>query len=195
MLSLSHLQNFPFDTMEELSLAFNKGTAEPVIPKDFAREWSMKNESSSIQGVTKFCFSMPFLLAIGMIVFSYLSENIKWYDTVIALIISLIIFHPMASKNFGIFRKLLIYFTIGLCIYFFVKSNQDFGILTFLSLVMLFFFEFTYYLSLQEIIKRIVVDEDLLFRLWDTSIMAIRYKDGKVIFKDKQLNPKEQHGI
>ena len=176
--------------MEELSFAFNKGIAEPVIPKDFARDWAIKNESSSVKGMVKFCFMMPFFLAIGIIILAYKNESIQWYDALISLIVSLIIFHPMASENFGIIRKLIIYFAIGLCIYCFVKSNLAFGILTFLSLTILFFLEFTYFLSLKEIVKRILIDEDLISKLWDKSIMAIRYTDGKTVFKDKQFDAK-----
>jgi hypothetical protein len=181
--------------MQELSFSIENKSAKILVPIDFAREWAVTSEKSSVKGSVTFCFFMPVLLAICMIFLGVLMDSIKWYDVLIALIISLIVFHPMAIKSFGFFRKIIIIITMGFCIYFCINVNISYVVLIFLSLLTLSFWELSYYISIQEIKKVILSDFDLLKLLWENQTLAIKFTDGTVFFKGMSFDSSSVHTI
>lgn len=187
MTDLTHLQNFPFKTLENLSTAFNEGKAEPIVPRDYARKWATHSPESSIRKMTSLFFAMPFLIIIGMIILANKSDAIRWYHVLSTSIASLIIFNPMASMTLGGLRKLIIYATLGFTAYLFIVGKNDFGFLLLYSLGMLFFYELTYFSALKELVAKILTNEQLLKDLWEKKIVSIRFVDGKIISIDKTI--------
>ena len=189
MATISGLHNFPFRSLEELSLAFNQGKAEPVVPVDFSREWATRSPQSSVKLPVSFCFGMTFIAVIGMIIFSIYSQQIRWFHVFGVAGGALTIFTPMSKSTFGKWpRKLVIYLTFGLTVYFFISGKNHFGYLFLLSIAILFFYEFTYFLALREIVAKILSDEDLLSTLWEKGIMCVRFTDGRICNVKGMLN-------
>ncbi len=185
MNDLTHLKNFPFSNMEEFSFAFNSGKAEPVVPKEFAKDWALKSPLSRIRKTVTISYGMPIFLLVGIIIISNYSYSIKWYHALGVAFFSVFVFSNSGRTTLGGFRKVLSYVFIGFILYFFIIGSNDFGILFLLGFGMLFFWELTYFMALKEIVSVLLVDVTLLEELWNKKIVLIRFTDGYVVGLEK----------
>lgn len=188
MNDLSHLQNFPFHNLEELSFAFNSGTAEPVVPKEFAKDWVLNSPLSRTRKTATILYGVPVFMYAGIIAFSNYNTNVTWYHGLGAAMFSVFVFSNYGRSSLGVFRKILSYAFIALTFYFFITRHNDFGILCLLSLGTLFFWELTYFIALKEIVSVLLINKTFLEEMWNKKMVFIRFNDGKVVSIDSSFN-------
>jgi hypothetical protein len=182
-------KKFPFKDMDEFSAAFKNGIAEPVIPGNFARDWASKDPNSSVKTqVTVLNRVLP-LLFFGLIIYlTFKSEELKWYHSLIAIFVNTFAFSQNLSQSFRTGSFIILF---GLTIYLY-STGSPFGNLIALTFGTLVSLKLADYFAFKDIVENILTNENLTTKLWDSGIMAIRYPEGKVIFKDNQIKIKKR---
>lgn len=190
MSNLNHLQNFPFKSMEELNMAVLNKQAEPVVPLNFARQWGT-NRSIHVKRSYIFLIKILSITSfLAIIFFSFINENIRWYDTIISYLFSFLIIQTLYDHKFRNRIEIRIIGLVGLAALIFILNQKkiDYSILYFISACNIFFYSYMDKLALKGIIKDALTYNEILTELWDQDILWIKTSNGELYRKSKDNN-------
>lgn len=173
--TLHHLENFPFQNMDEFRNAFTTGIAEPVVPISFAKAWAIKGSDSSILfKTTIFSSLIPMVLLVGVIYITNKSESLHWYHSIGLVLASVIVFHVI-HKSYSLVINLLI---AAVAVVFLFKMHESTAYLAAMGYLIPFSMAINERLVLEGIIDKILSDADFTSRLWNDGVLAVRYTNG-----------------
>lgn len=175
--NLNHLDNFPFQNMDEFRNAFKTGIAEPIVPISFAKAWAIKGSDSSILlKTTIFGSLIPLVLLVGLVYFSIKSESIQWFHSIGSVLATTIVFF-IIHKRFSLVVNLLF---AAVAVGFLFKLNHSTAYLVAMSYFIPFSMAINERFLLEGIVDKILIDADFTSHLWNDGVLAIRYTNGDI---------------
>jgi hypothetical protein len=178
--SVEDLSNFPFSTFEEFKKSVITGVVRPGVDRGVAYRWAGGGihapKSLNLQ-VTLLAF-LPFLAAIGFIVFIVVTKSWLMLLTLPVLLIAFFVFHPSSAMIFGAIRSAFIGLSIIGFLYAWFSGKNSLMALT-LSLVIIWYSQRRIYnQSVKHLIDAITQHEDLLCLIWQAKAMNLAFSNG-----------------
>jgi len=112
---VEQLDHFPFHNFQEFNKAVFEGVAHPGVDRGVALQWSQggKYAPTSLRLMNTFFTFLPFLAALGFIVFAIATRTWLLLIALPVLFIAFFIFHPGSAMIFGPTRSLFILMSFG----------------------------------------------------------------------------------
>lgn len=183
---VEELKNFPFKTFAELKKATTEGIANVGIDRGVALQWAQNGiySSSWLRTQVLFLAFLPFLAAIGFVVYAIMTKSWLLLLALPVLLICFFVFHPSSAMIFGFIRSGLIgLIFLGLA----WGLVSGIGWLTALALTLapIWYAQRTIYRkAVNGLTFAVLEHEDLLCLLWGVRALNVRFYNGNSYWSD-----------
>ena len=183
---VEELKNFPFKTFAELKEATTEGVANIGIDRGVALQWAQNGiySSSWLRTQALFLAFLPFIAAIGFVVYAIMTKSWLLLLALPVLLICFFVFHPSSAMIFGFIRSGLIGLVfIGLA----WGLISGIGWLTALTitLALIWYAQRTIYRkAVNGLTLAVLEHEDLLCLLWGGRALNVRFYNGNSYWSD-----------
>ena len=184
--SLSELNNFPFNSMNELSKAFYPGEIKLNVKKSVTRTWAMdSNESPFFLKLKTYFFTFsPYILSIALLVFFILNQKWLWLLTISILFLEVDILNPESFVRYGKFQTIFKLFVGLFIILSIIIWNLELLVLSICIIVQWVFIILAYTNAEYFIIKSSIQSETLFVQLWRGNALQLITTNGERFTKD-----------
>ena len=187
--TVEKLDNFPFKDFSEFKKSNIEGVAHVGVDRAVALQWAQNGIycPSWLRYYALFLALLPFLAAIGFIIYSIISGSWLLLLALPILLIAFFIFHPSSAMIFGPIRTGFIGLTfIGLIYSFF--SDKPWLLAITLTLIIIWWAQKTIYRkAINNLIATVQKHEDLLCILWQGKALNIEFFNGNRYWVDWKL--------
>lgn len=184
--SFSELNNFPFNSLKELSNQFYSGNIKLTVNRSVARTWAMNSSESTffLKLSTYFFTFSPYIISILLAVFFILNQNWLWLITVPIFFLEVDVLNFGSFVRYGNFKtifKLLIGLSFILSI---IIWNLELFILSILLIIQWVFIILVYTNAEYFILKASVQNEHLFVKLWNGNALQLITSNGTRYSRD-----------
>lgn len=184
--TVEKLEHFPFKTFDELKKAIAEGVANIGVDRGVALQWAQGGIycPKSLSYYALFLAFLPFLAAIGFIIYAIVSSNWLLLLALPVLLIAFFVFHPSSAMIFGPIRSGFIGLSfIGLAYAFF--ADKAWLLALTITLIIIWWAQKTIYKkAINHITLAMTEHEDLLCLLWSGKVVNIRFYNGNSYWVD-----------
>ena len=183
---VEELKHFPFKNFQEFKKACFEGVVQPGVDSGVALQWAQNGIYSSgwLRAQALFLAFLPFIAAIGFIIYAIVSKSWLLLLALPILLIGFFIFHPSSAMIFGFIRSGLIFLTfVGLT--WGLISNIPWLVALALTLAVIWYAQHTIYRkAVDGLIRAVMEHEDLLCILWQGRALNVRFYNGNTYWVD-----------
>ncbi len=193
---VEELKYFPFKTFREFKKSYLEGIAQPGVDRGVALNWAQNGIYSSgwLRTQVLFLAFLPFIAAIGFIIYAIISKSWFLLLTLPVLLIAFFIFHPSSAMIFGIIRSGFIFLTFAGLAWGLINEIPWLVALT-LTLTIIWYAQRSIYRkAVNGLIHAVMEHEDLLCLLWQGRALNISFYNGNSYWADWKIeNGKSIH--
>lgn len=186
---VEELANFPFKTFQEFNTAYFEGIAQPGVDRSVALNWAQNGiyTSKFLRIQTAILTLLPFLAAIGFIVYAIISKSWLLLLALPLLFIGFFIFHPSSAMVFGFIRTGFIGLTFIGFIWALITGKSKLLALT-ITLLLIWYTQKTIYKkAVNSLVDALTKHEDLLCFLWQGRALNIRFYNRNLYWVDHKF--------
>jgi len=186
---VEELQHFPFKDFKEFNKANLEGIIQIGIDRLVALRWAQGGIYSSrfLRMQTIFLMFLPYLAAIGFIVYSILSKNWLLLLALPIFFVGFFLFSPGAAMIFGPMRSGLILLTFIAFIWSLLAAKSQLLAITITLLVIWYALRTMYRKAVNRLTVAVAEHEDLLCLLWQSKVLNIRFYNGNTYWVDWKI--------
>lgn len=173
--SFSELDNFPFNSLNDLSNQFYSGVIKLIVNRSVARTWAMHSSDSPffLKLTTYFFTFSPYILSIVLAAFFTLNQKWIWLISVPIFFFVVDILNPSSFVRYGKFQTIF-KFTIGLSVILSILIwDLEFLVLSIFLIIQWVFIILAYTNAEYFILKASVQSEKLFVQLWKGNSLQI----------------------
>lgn len=178
--TVAELRNLPFKDFSELKVKVIEGVANIGVDRSVALQWIQNGIYSTSWQRTRglFLASLIFLVPIGLLVYTVVSQSWWLLLGIPFLFIAYFMLHPSSGVMFGPLRTLLIWFTFGGLTWGFFDEVGWLTALTICLALLWYSQKAVYGKAVDGMINAALVHEDLFCILWNSNSLNITLYNG-----------------
>lgn len=183
---VEELEHFPFKDFKEFRKAYLEGIIQPGVDRGVALNWAQGGiyASTFLRIQATFLAFLPFLAAIGFVIYAVVSKNWLLLLALPLLLIGFFLFHPSAAMIFGFIRSGFILLTFIGFIWALFSAKSGLLALTITLLIIWYAQKTIYAKAVSYLISTTSEHEDLLCLLWQAKALNIHFYNGNTYWAD-----------